>query len=488
MQYIFLLFILCGLYELSEGIQQCFRSILYNYPFYTITGTFKNPGPFSLIIAIILPIAWFYTVQIRFFIKQQCIFYKIITVLSVIYILLSLIVLPLCMSRTSWIAVIVSCIVVAYLCIDKYRIRGALFSLIIIILVSCMMGGVYGLKKESADGRFLIWKISLSIVKKNPILGVGRGCFPGVYGNEQEIYFREGRGSEYEENIAGAPSYAYNEYLQILVEYGICGLLAYILFIIYAFYRLIRSNSKEAVAIMGALISLLTVSLFSYPFRNFYTCLLSVCILILAIFTPFMKSADGRWHLKGSFIALFLLLVVTFYLCKYFGKFGNTRIAYKQWNLLRPYYNESKFDIIAKNYDVLYPYLKLDADFLFEYGQCLSHVREYNASNKILQEGLKYSADPMFLSIIGKNSQCLGLFQEAEKMFYKAYFRIPHKIYPLYLLMNLYEREGRITEMLAILDLIINKKEKVNSVETKFIKDKALEKSKKYRTDYYKIQ
>ena len=91
----------------------------------------------------------------------------------------------------------------------------------------------------------------------------------------------------------------------------------------------------------------------------------------------------------------------------------------------------------------------------------------------------------MFLNIIGKNYQHIGSFQEAKKMFYKSHFRIPHKIYPLYLLMNLYESEGRIVEMLVILDQIINKKEKINSAETKFIKDKALEKSKKYRTKDY---
>lgn len=485
MQYIFLLFLLCGLYELSEGIQQCFRFILCDYPFHTITGTFKNAGPFSIIITIILPIAWFYILQFKSLIKQQYIFYKLITILSVIYILLALIVLPLCMSRTSWVAVIISCTAVTYLHIYKCKIKGLLFIPIIIILISCMIGGAYGLKKESADGRLLIWKISLSIVKKNPILGVGKGCFSGAYGNEQEAYFREGRGTEYEEYLAGAPNYAYNEYLQILIEHGICGLLAYILFIIYTFYRLIHSSRKETVAIMGALISLLTISLFSYPFRDFYTCLLSVCVLILAFSTPFTKATNRRWYLKRPFITLFLLLVSSFYLCKYFGKLSNTRVAYKQWNLLKPYYNEGKFDIIVKNYDVLYPYLKLDAEFLFEYGQCLSHVRDYHTSNKILQEGIKYSADPMFLNIIGKNYQHIGSFQEAKKMFYKSHFRIPHKIYPLYLLMNLYESEGRIVEMLVILDQIINKKEKINSAETKFIKDKALEKSKKYRTKDY---
>lgn len=50
-------------------------------------------------------------------------------------------------------------------------------------------------------------------------------------------------------------------------------------------------------------------------------------------------------------------------------------------------------------------------------------------------------------------------------MFYKSYYRTPHKIYPLYLLMNLYEEQGKDDKVRAMIRRIIMQKEKITSLE-----------------------
>ncbi len=130
--------------------------------------------------------------------------------------------------------------------------------------------------------------------------------------------------------------------------------------------------------------------------------------------------------------------------------------------------------IIACGVTTFY-YLKSNAEFLLEYGQCLSKTGQYEKSNHILQEGTYRSGDPMFFNLIGINYQNIGEYQLAESMFYKAYYRIPHKIYPLYLLMNLYKELNREKEMTTMAHRILNQRTKVNSPETLFIKEKTKE-------------
>lgn len=71
------------------------------------------------------------------------------------------------------------------------------------------------MKKDSADGRALIWKISVETIYKYPI-GVGLGNFSGSYGEQQATYFRSGKATEQEILVAGNPEYAFNEFIQIL--------------------------------------------------------------------------------------------------------------------------------------------------------------------------------------------------------------------------------------------------------------------------------
>ena len=85
--------------------------------------------------------------------------------------------------------------------------------------------GMYLMKKDSADGRALMWKVSLQAAINNP-LGAGLGNFSGAYGEAQAAYFAAGKGTE--ELVAGSPDYGFNEYLQIAVEGGFIALVLFL--------------------------------------------------------------------------------------------------------------------------------------------------------------------------------------------------------------------------------------------------------------------
>lgn len=65
-----------------------------------------------------------------------------------------------------------------------------------------------------------MWKISSRAIAEKPFTGYGQGNFALAYGTSQEAYFAEGSYSPQEELVAGSPEYAFNEYLQIALEWG----------------------------------------------------------------------------------------------------------------------------------------------------------------------------------------------------------------------------------------------------------------------------
>lgn len=106
------------------------------------------------------------------------------------------------------------------------------------------MAGIYYLKKDSADGRFLIWKISANVIGEHP-WGVGLGNFPGVYGDQQANYFKNQQFTEQERNVAGNPEYGFNEYFQLSIEVGIIPFLLFVCLIVYAFYLGFKKKNGE---------------------------------------------------------------------------------------------------------------------------------------------------------------------------------------------------------------------------------------------------
>ena len=99
------------------------------------------------------------------------------------------------------------------------------------------------------------------------------------------------------------------------------------------------------------------------------------------------------------------------------------------------------FERTVDNYKKLYPLLKDQPAFLFEYGQCLSRTGQPETSNLILEEAARLSADPMIRNIMGKNYQTMKQYPQAESAFLKASRMVPNRLYPLYLLSKMY-RQG----------------------------------------------
>ncbi|MDR1646093.1 MAG: O-antigen ligase family protein [Tannerellaceae bacterium] len=377
----------------------------------------------------------------------------------------ALLVLPAAMSRASWLAGLGGCgwVGVHYLFRNgkvstlyyRYKRRCLVGMACLFVLAILGVVGIYHLKKDSADGRLLMWKVSLQTFVHHPA-GVGIGRFPGIYGDEQAVYLASDRATEREAYVGGNPEYGFNEYLQIGIEQGWVSLLLFLGLIGYSLYTGVRQRRLGATA---SLLSLLIAALASYPF-SVLPFLIGMSFLLAWIHAGKESTKSPTLShpvLSGLVLCCLLLSLVCLYNRYPVGQ------AYKTWSRNKALYHSGAYEAAGKGYAPLYPLLSDQLPFLFEYAQCLSKTEHYKESNEALGKAVRISCDPMLYNIMGKNHQAMKQYAEAEQCFRKAAAIVPNRLYPWYLLTKLYIETGETEKAMAAAKLVMEKEPKVHS-------------------------
>ena len=426
-------FVICvlmvaGAVEAVWGLLQVYGYVPSNHSLYALTGSFYNPGPYSGFLALCLPVALHESLRGERFLKP----------LAWVSLILMLVVLPSGMSRTAWLAALVSSVyVLAMFYRRKLRpfVRKHWKTLVGIGLLIGLLGvGTYYWKKDSADGRLLMWKVATQAVMEHPWQGVGWNQVAGAYGEAQERYFASGKGAEQEKHVADAPEYVFNEYLQISLAWGFPMMIMYILFLIGGFYGLCCNWSW---GLSGALLSFAIFSSASYPFQ-FVEFQISLFLLVsFGWICLVMDNLCQDRNAKG--IAAIMMLLVLWGISYGVGKevYGRNQ-AGKPFERASMLYRMGAYEEAVDAYEAHREDMAGNACTLFEYGHALHRLERHTASSEVLKRALKVSSDPMVLNIIGKNCQALGQYKEAEEWFIRSTHRLPNRIYPYYLLAKLY--------------------------------------------------
>ncbi len=469
------IFLSIGLIEAIWGFRQLQGWEYSNHSLFRLTGSFFNPGPYSGYLAVTLPVALGILLKQP---KQNIIYYfSAACVLSIIM------VLPAGMSRSAWIASISSCLwVYAMYRLNweqiKAKVRQHRKLYITSTILGCILlsGGsiaLYSLKKDSADGRFLMWKITAKAIQKQPITGTGLGGFPAAYAEAQAEYMASGKATEQEKRIAGCPEYAFNEYLQMGLEQGVVGLTLFTAWLGLLFYKGIKNKRY---ACCGGLMSLALFAFSSYPLQlpEFWVVLIFLGVMSVTpdkdeIRENQAESNAHRWGKQIFFMGISILGIGLFWMQKDHYK------AYQKWNKAQMFYNNKAYEAALEVYEPLYPLLKHKPEFLFEAAQSLSKTGRYEKANEYLERAILLSSDPMLYYVMAKNEQCLGEYRQAEKHLLHAIDILPERIYPYYLLMNLYTEPSYFqpAKLKMAIDSVLTKKPKVESSAIKEMKEKA---------------
>lgn len=485
--------IITSFVECIIGLKQLYGLENSNHALFKLTGSFFNPGPFAGFVSVIFPLALNQTIKFyknerrlrhlllklfneNLFTKAERIFRISLSYVSGLIsfsaVIVSILVIPASMSRASWLSLTIGSLIVfvynfplkthfkKYFVLNRYR---RIFLLLILIILSIVVSGVYFLKKDSADGRLLLWKFGIQTILKNPF-GAGLGNYGGAVGEAQAIYFSSGEAEQSDISVADVPVYAFNEYIQIGVESGLITLVFFVC-LIYISVRMAVKQRKFS--IIASLSSLLVFALFSYPF-SVLPYLIVFMILLAACNTYTQK--ENIFNMIGEKISKsrrsFQLISTVVPICIISICLDNRYPTYKanqEWSSCKYLINAKLFEDVTTNLKKLYPYLNDNLDFLFDYSYSLHKTGNFKESNGILVRSMLLSSDPMLYNIYGKNCQAMKDFKLAEKNFLKSYNLIPNKIYPLYLLANMHIDNNNKEEATRIAKILICHKIKIPS-------------------------
>lgn len=401
-----------GIYECGLGYAQLFGLCNPGHLLFPATGTFFNPGPFCGFLAMLMPVALY------FFWKKG----GVLKWISAIFLFGAVALMPVLMGRTGWIAAIIGCYSV-YIAVNHLSISLKKIIIGFMILLA-LLAAMYVLKPESALGRLFIWRLGIDAILDHPLLGTGWDYVGGALGDMQERYFAEKPDSIFI-GVVGSPQYPFNEYIQIAIAYGIPCLLGFVALLSYGIY----SAWKEGrYGVMGGIIAFCIVAFSSYPLQ-FPEFIAAIAILLLDSFLSARHRSINNILLPLLVISIALPASI---------RMAEYRYADKKWR------EKAQFMPSPINNDNLGVYekmegkLKSNGRFLFDYGKALRASGEFQKSTEVLQEGLKVSSDPMFLNLIGRNYNDLGQYALAEKYFLRSINRLPDRLYPYFLLAQLY--------------------------------------------------
>lgn len=405
------------LFEILVGTLQLIKMTDSLTPTNIIRGNFYNTGPYACFLSVIFPIVLRMSSGISNNKFQKWVGMGIVLCCAIL--------IPATMSRTA----IIACVIGGSIALScKWNLKRLGKTKLLITGVFCVIiaGGIYLIKKESADGRFLMWKVAAQAVMEVPPTGVGWTNVAGTYGEAQEKYFASGNGSEQEILVADAPEYVFNEYFQIAIAYGPAVAIMTVALITGGFIIAVRNKNY---GFAGSIAAVATVMFASYPLQF---PLFAVTIALILI---------GGWLSSPSGIISFTATAIIVVITCLFLTHSETR----------------------------------DVRNDFAVAHSLHRGRNYRKSNALLIGMLPQSADPMILNIIGKNYQSLGMGDSAEYYLQKSVNRCPNRLYPHYLLMQLYgdtsylnpaarQREARI---------LLDMKEKIPSPAVEEMREEA---------------
>ncbi len=488
-----------GTAQAIYGNLQLYGVFPSQHSMFNITGGFFNPGPYAGFLAVVFPIAlvvylnsaavsrskpqgWLGRLITNVNLPGSMVF-KYLSFVALVSILL---VLPATRSRAAWLAVIASSL---FIFANRYNVVGFIHSkldtalkrsvtiIASIALVAMVFMGLYVMKKGSADGRLLIWKVTSKMIQQKPVFGFGYDQFKANYLNFQADYFEQSDNKE-EAVVADNTTRAFNEYLQLTSELGIAGMMLIIAVVWFCFFGRVKSNKKGQKTMVFALrMSLLAFgvfALFSYPTEilpikvGVMVCLAGIAahqqnidIRIPGFFNS--KQAIRPIAILGSIAGLGLVLSQIYPLRQQYENIG-------QWKRAFITYQIGAYEASLPEYGKVYDDLKYNGDYLVNYGKALAMAKNHDKAISILSRAERFLPNTIVYTALGDSYKALGQNYNAEQAYLQASQILPDRFYPKYLLAKLYDETKQETKAIEMANELLNKEIKIKSMAVEEIK------------------
>ncbi len=347
------------------------------------------------------------------------------------------------------------------------RINSKQQIILSIIILITLIAGLYFLKKDSADGRVLIWQCTWEMIKAQPLFGFGPGGFKANYMNYQAAYFETHPESSYS-MLADNINRPFNEYLLLLVNYGVSGFVIFLVLVFFVWQAWKKNKNKTLLhSIAGwCLAGIAVFSLFSYPLTYPFVWIMGF-LSVYIIIEPFRFSYHKAYNIG-------ILIIVLLVLTTYYYSYTRMRTEMK-WCEIAHKSLMGQTQKMLPQYKLLYKQLYNNELFLYNYAAELNVAGYYGESLKIAYECEKRWADYDLHMLIADNCNVLGQYDKVERHLKLATNMCPSRFIPLYKLTKLYNVTDRREEAMMLAKKIINKDVKIPSPVVTTIKNEMLQ-------------
>nr|WP_302828987.1 O-antigen ligase family protein [uncultured Bacteroides sp.] len=320
-----------------------------------------------------------------------------------------------------------------------------------LFMITCL-SFLYFLRKDSANGRLLIWKNTWDMIKDAPFLGNGFGAFRAHYMDFQANFFRNNIDSEYS-MLADNVISPFNEYLSIALQYGFIGLLALLLFFLWLIYSSYKKTSIDKKVALLSFSGIGVFSFFSYPFTYPFIWI----IVFLDIWVLCHERFKKTYIISHKKLLCFLVIIC----CLKAFHYLSLRIdaEYKWKNIAYQHPTKEILSCYAK----LLPAMEENPFFLYNYAIALSEAGYIEESLKRAKQCRRYWADYDLELLLGENLKRQRRYSEAILHYKNASMMCPCRFIPLYQLFVIYKELGNKDKARGMALLILEKPVKVNS-------------------------
>lgn len=338
------------------------------------------------------------------------------------------------------------------------KIIAFLLSLILLAVVVYMSFS----KRGSNSGRALILGVCWDMFKDAPLFGHGLHGFRSQYMLYQADYL-EHCGSSVLPMLADNTTHPLNEYALLAVNFGLIGIATLLFGIIMTTMHYFKNQSDESFVGIMTIAGIGVLSMFSYPFRYPLTLLGLLCALLL-VYKDVLLNLNRTTmiiirSITATISALCLCLIIIW---------AHYQI---QWNSLSNVSdNGNDIKTVLEGYNSLYPKLRKDPYFLYNYAYVLSENGDCNKAGDMATDSFGLMANYDTALLIADNAKECGNVDAAEEYYLLASKMCPVRFMPLYGLFCLYKDLNRMEDMRDIGQTILSKAIKINSNEIRTIR------------------
>lgn len=335
------------------------------------------------------------------------------------------------------------------------------------VSLGCLLlaAGSYCLKKDSADGRLLVYRCSAQLIAGRPFFGHGTTGFKAGYMPVQAAYFRAHPDSRFVP-LAGNVYTPLNDYLLWLVQYGLAGVLPLVLMGAGACVTLRRGRYAWEYWLPGTVLAGVgAMSLFSYPmtYPFMWWVVLTAAAWVFRREQPLLRfPAEPRaaYVLAGAAVCLSAMA------CRGAG----LELRWRSAAAVAGRYGPSRaLDAYAR----LASGLSHHPDFLYNYAVLMNAAGHAAESDSLLDRYALYGVDTHVRLLAADNALQRDDAARAGHLLWDAYFMAPVRFIPLYRLFRLYRAQDDTLRARQVARLIREKPVKVPSEEVDWIKEEA---------------